>query len=69
MHRCTLHTLKELINISTIATMIRDDAVKERDIEITRNMLDEGYPVKSIQRITGLDEAAIRKLQAEIEAA
>jgi len=63
-----LRKLKEMLSMGAIAEMIRDDAVKERDSEIAKNMLKEGYSVKSICRITGLDEEIIRKMQAEIEA-
>jgi len=59
----TLRKLKEMLSMGAIAEMI----VHDRDIEITKNMLKEGYPIKSIQRIAGLDEETIRKLQAEIE--
>jgi hypothetical protein len=58
-----LRKLKELMNMGAITEMIRTD---ER-LEIARNALKEGSTIEFIQKITGLDESAIRDLQAEIE--
>jgi uncharacterized protein YerC len=48
--------------VGTIAEMIATD----KTIEIAKNMLKEGYPVKSIHKVTGLDEATIHNLQKEV---
>jgi hypothetical protein len=68
-----LHKLKEMMNMGTIAKMMRDDITKEvieeYGIEVARKMLKEGYSIQSIQKITGFDESTIRNLQAEMDAA
>ena len=42
------------------------DAVKERVLETVKNALHEGIPIRSISRITGIDEATIRRIRAEL---
>ena len=57
-----LKRLKELISVGIIAEMIRDDAM----IEIARKLLMRGISVKAVSEDTGLPEAIISSLQAEI---
>ena len=48
--------------------IINEMIANDKAVEIAKNMLKEGYPIKSIQKVTGIDEAIIRNLQAETEA-
>lgn len=52
--------------MTDLGTMLVMDAVKERDLETVKNALLEGIPIRSISRITGVDEATIRRIQAEL---
>jgi len=59
--------LLEVLKMTDLGVMLVMDAVNERDIEIVKNSLNEGIPIRSISRITGIDEATIRRLQAELD--
>lgn len=59
-----LRRLKGLMNMSIIAEMIREDAAKERDIEIAKKLLKRGISIHAISEDTGLDESIVRELQA-----
>jgi len=57
-----LKRLKELMSMGVIAEMIRDDAIKE----VARKLLMRGISVEAVSEDTGLSEAIIRNLKAEI---
>jgi hypothetical protein len=63
--------LLEVLRMTDLGAMLVGDAVKDavkdNRVEIAKNALREGMPIRSIARITGLDEATIRRLQAEME--
>ena len=40
-----------------------EEAVEEKMIETARKMLDEGYPIDAISRITGISEPEILHLK------
>ena len=58
-----LSKIKEMINMGAIAEMIRED----NTIEIAKNFLKAGVAVEVVKASTGLDEATIERLQAELE--
>jgi len=58
-----LQKLKEMIGMGIIAEMIREDAVKERDIEIARNMIADGEPADKITKYTGLTREEVEGLR------
>jgi hypothetical protein len=62
-----LNKLKEVLNMTAIAQMIRDDAIQERDIEIAKNALKKGADIDFIRDITGLKTKKIKELQAELD--
>jgi len=43
---------------------VREEGREERDKEIARNALAEGYPLEAIQRITGLDMETLKSLSS-----
>jgi hypothetical protein len=61
----TLQKLKELISMGIINEMIAND----KAVDIAKNMLREGLAISLISKTTGLDESAVIKLQAELNAA
>ena len=66
-----LKRIKELIGMGKIFEMMKEDIRKdiERDNnkEIACNLLREGATIAFAQKITGLGEATVRQLQAEME--
>jgi len=61
--------LVEVLKMTDIGAMLVTDALKERDVEIATTMLKDGVGISTISRYTGLDEAIVRQLQAELEVA
>ena len=63
--------LLEVLRMTDLGAMLVGDAVidavRKNSVEIAKNALREGIPIRSISQITGLDEATIRRLQAELE--
>ena len=57
-----LKRLKELMSVGVIAEMIRDDAIKE----VARKLLMQGISIEAVSEGTGLSEAIIRSLQADL---
>ena len=43
------------------------DAITNNQREIAKNAIHEGLPIRSIARITGLDEPTLRRLRSELE--
>ena len=60
-------SLLEVLKMSELAVMLVEDAVNERDIEIAKNMINDGVGISTISRYTGLDESIIRQLQTELK--
>jgi len=60
-----LKKLKELISVGLIAEMIAND----KAVEIARKMLKRKTPIEIVMEDTGLDEATILALQAELNIA
>ncbi|MCL2357701.1 MAG: hypothetical protein FWC70_11240 [Defluviitaleaceae bacterium] len=58
--------LLEVLRMTDLGTMLVLDAVKDEKMETVKNALHEGIPIRSISRITGIDEATIRRIQAEL---
>ena len=58
--------LKELMNMGTIAMMIKDDAVLEERREIAKKMLKRGLAVFVVVEDTGLDEATVLEVKEEL---
>jgi predicted transposase YdaD len=50
-----------------IAEMIREDAIKDKAVEIAKNMLRRGTSIEIIMEDTGLDEGTVHKLQSEVQ--
>ncbi|MDR0221863.1 MAG: hypothetical protein LBI54_10740 [Lachnospiraceae bacterium] len=61
-----LNKLKEVLNMTAIAQMIRDDAINDYKIEIAKNALKKGADIDFIRDITGLKTKKIKELQAEL---
>ena len=59
--------LLEVLRMTDLGEMLVMDAIKDDRIEVAKNALLEGVPIRSISRITGIDEATIRRIQAEMD--
>ena len=64
-----MQKLKEMINMSDLTKMIREDAMNEKAIGIARNLLKRGISIEAVKEDTGLDEPTINKLQDEVRVA
>ncbi len=62
----TLAQIKEVLNMSAIAEMIREDAVHDRDVTIARNAFKEGATLEFVRKITGLDTNTLKKVYEEV---
>ena len=61
-----LYELLEVLKMTDLAVMLVEDAVNDERIGIAKNALKEGYSVESVQKVTGLDESTVRRLQSEL---
>ena len=52
-----------------LGTMLVTSAQKEKAVEIAITMINDGMGISTISKYTGLDEATVRQLQAELQAA
>jgi predicted transposase YdaD len=43
----------------------REEGRKEKAMEVARNALAEGFPIETVQKITGIDMKSIQNIQAE----
>ena len=59
--------LLEVLKMADLATMLIEDAINDKSIQIAKNALSEGYSIDSIAKITGLDESTIEQLQDELD--
>lgn len=53
--------------MTDLATLLVEDAVKERDVQITKKALKKGLSINDISEITGLDESTIMRIQEELD--
>lgn len=61
-----LEGILEVLKMTDLATMLVEDAIKGKEIEIAKKLLKRGISVEAIAEDTELDEATIRQLQAEM---
>ena len=59
--------LLEVLRMTDLGEMLVMDAIKDEKLETVKNALQEGIPIRSISRITGIDEVTIRRMQAEMD--
>ena len=63
-----LSKIREMLNMTRLAEMMVEDAIKDYSIEIAQKALNEGADVDFVERITGLDIVTLQNLQAELQA-
>jgi len=61
--------LLEVLKMIDLGTMLVTSAQKEKAVEIAITMINDGMGISTISKYTGLDEATVRQLQAELQAA
>ena len=62
-----LSKVKELLSMTLIGEMIREDAIIAEKEETAREALREGIDIDVIVKITKLNKAVIQKLQKELQ--
>ena len=61
-----LQKLLEAIKMTDLATMLIEEALDKRDIEIARNFMREGVDIATVATATGLDESTIEHIKSEL---
>jgi len=55
--------------MTDLGSMLVTATIKDVKIEVAKSMLKDKVTIEFVSRHTGLDEAAVKELQAELEAA
>jgi len=64
-----MQKLKEMISMSALTELIRQDAIKEGAIDIAKKLLRRGISIEAVKEDTGLDEPTVVELQKEAHVA
>ena len=61
-----LNKLLEVLRMTDLVTLLVEDAVSDKAIEIAKNLLAEDVHIKIIAKTTGLDLSTIQRLKSEL---
>ena len=53
--------------LTTLQEEIIQEKIKNREVEIVKNLLETGYPIENIPKVTGLSLEEVKKIEAEIK--
>ena len=62
-----MNKLLEVVKVSDLATMLITEVITERDIEIAKKALLNGFSVEDIVKITDLNIGTIQRLKDELD--
>ena len=61
-----VNKLLEVLRMTDLVTLLVEDAVSDKAIEIAKNLLAEDVHIKIIAKTTGLDLSTIQRLKSEL---
>ena len=62
-----INKIMEVLRMTDIGTLLVMDAIMDEKTEIAKNALREGATIAFIQKITGLEESTVKRIQQEMD--